>query len=147
LVFADNMNPKKIKRKNRKEGIAALLVVVVVSAVVLTMAFGAAMTGIGELDMGFTVSKGMTAFAFADGCMEEALRRLRIDKSWPSALLSVDGGSCIMFNVDNADINPPNDRRTILVVGSDGTYFSFIEAVVDVLDIGNVVTIQTWKEI
>ena len=80
-----------------RSGFAALLAIVVIGAAALIMAYNSSLLGLGELESGYTAQQGSEAFSLAEGCMEEALRRLRIDPSGFSsmALLSfTGGGSC-----------------------------------------------------
>jgi len=75
-----------------KAGIAALFTVIVIGSAGLLMAYGAVMLGIGELELGYTASRGAEAFALADGCVDEALERLRVNESYSGGILTLPNG-------------------------------------------------------
>lgn len=60
------------------------------------MAYNSSLLGLGELESGYTSQQGARAFAIADGCMEEALRRLRIAPLLSGSITPpvAGGGSC-----------------------------------------------------
>lgn len=128
---------------NKQAGVAALLLVVIISSAALLMAYSAALLGLGELDMGYTFQKGSEALAVADGCLEETLRRIRLDNSYglgaEDIALSVINGSCII-NVD--DIS--GGRRMVNIKSAIGDYYKKIEA--EILLSVNAVEIDGWRE-
>ncbi len=81
-----------------RSGFAALLAIVVIGAAALIMAYNSSLLGLGELESGYTSQQGSEAFSLAEGCMDEALRRLRINPLLPlPATLTPPvsgGGSC-----------------------------------------------------
>lgn len=133
----------KTLRNNR--GIAALLIVVILSASSLLMAFTAALIGLGELDMGYTLGQGSSAFSVADGCTEETLRRIRLDNNYGIGAgtmnLSILGDTC-EINVTGAGAG-----RTINVLSATGNNFSKnIETDITISAL-NVITVTSWKEL
>lgn len=92
------MFSKKLRTYNLtpKAGFAALLAIVIIGAAALIMAYNSSLLGLGELESGYTSQQGAEAFAIADGCLEEALRRLRITPTLSGTITpSVSGGgSC-----------------------------------------------------
>jgi len=125
---------KTLKHKNKERGVAALLTIVIVAAATLIMAYTASLLGLGELDLGYTSQKGAEAMSVADGCMEEALRRIRLDTGYSGGSLSLGGGSCIIERSGN----------TITVTGTVDEYNKKIEAEISLN--GNVITINSWEE-
>ena len=135
---------KRSARGSAPGGFAALLTIVIIGAAALLMARNASLLGLGELDLGYTSQKGEEAFSVADGCMEEALRRLRINTTYPGGTLSVSNGSC---TITVAGIDP---NRTVTVTGTvagtNTTYNKKIEVTLTISS-GNVLTILTWQEL
>ena len=128
---------KKSIKKNQS-GIAALLTVVIVAAATLIMAYSASLLGLGELELGYTSQKGAEALSAADSCVEEALRRLRLDSNYSGGTLNVGNGSCIM------NITANGNDRTIAAESTIGEYHKKIEAQIALS--GNVITINSWEE-
>jgi len=128
---------KILKLDNR--GVAALLVIIIISASALIMAFSASMLGIGELNMGFTSQKSGETYALADGCTEEALFRLRSDYNWTGQTLSFPDKSCIISVTANGG------SRVILVESIFGDYRKKVQTTVS--QSGNNLIINSWQEI
>lgn len=143
---------------NPRSGFAALLAIVVIGAAALIMAYNASLLGLGELESGYTSQRGAEAFAIADGCMEEALRRLRINPSLslPTTLnLSFSGGeSCTAVISDPAPPGPPTDivstgcTVAMPCTGQDA-YAKKVhtEVTIDITNEQNAITIGKWEEI
>lgn len=130
-----------LKKKNRQSGLVALLAIIIISAASLIMVLNASSLGLGELDLGYTASEGGTAFYVADGCMEEALERIRKDTSYGlsgTISLTVSNGSCTI------DISDSGDDRTVTVLGTSSDFNKKIE--VGLTLAGNVITINNWEE-
>ena len=129
--------------KSNESGVAALLTIIIVAAATLIMAYSASLLGLGEIDLGYTSQKGAEAFSVADGCMEETLRRIRLDTSYGTGIgtinLSVSNGSCIINVVDLE-----GDRRRITITGTSGDCNRKIE--VELILSDNVITIDSWTE-
>ncbi|MBU0661178.1 hypothetical protein KKG22_03285 [Patescibacteria group bacterium] len=108
-------------------GFAALLLVVVVGAAALIMAFSASFLGINDLEMGYTMQQGRESLAFAEGCVHEGLEQLRQDSNYNGSTLNDGVNSCIIEVVDNGGglqtvtVNADIDDHfyTTLVVGVD----------------------------
>ena len=124
---------------NNKAGIAALFTVIVIGSAALLMAYGAVMLGIGELEVGYTSSRGGEAFALADGCIDEALERLRVNGSYSGGILTLPNGKCDIL------VTPSGIQRTITVTSTiNNTYYKKLQAVVTV---GSAITIDSWLEL
>jgi hypothetical protein len=130
------------KTKSFEQGLVAFLTIIIVSAAALIMALNASFLGLGELDLGYTASEGGTAFYIADGCMEEALERIRKDTAYGVGAgtinLTVSNGSCTIVVADSGS------TRTVTVVGTKGNFNKKIE--IDLTLTGNVITIDGWEE-
>ncbi len=128
---------------NNQKGIAAFLVIVMISAVALIMAYSAAILGLGEIEMGFDSQQGGQAFALADGCIEEAMRRLRLDTDYTGSSLSFGANSCII------SVTGAGSNRTIYTTSTVGEYYKKIEAQVSFTDsptTGVVLSLDSWEE-
>lgn len=126
------------KIKNNKSGATALLTVLIIGAATLIMAVSASFLSMGELDLGYTAQKGGETFALTDGCMEDALRHLRIDNGYIGGTLNFGAKSCII------NITANGLDKTVNVVGTFGNYNKEIE--VDLTLSGNVIAINSWIE-
>lgn len=110
-----------------------------VGAAALLMAIGAARLGLGELEMGYIAQKADETLYLADGCAEEALRRLRIDANYSGGALNLGAGSCIINIVANG-----NDRA-ITVTSTVGEYNKKVQ--VSAALNGTTITVNTWGEV
>ena len=137
-------NGVKIKIIKTQKGVAALFAIVIIAAGTLLMAYTASLLGLGELDLGYTFQKGAEAFSVADGCVEESLRRIRLDTSYGigegDISLSVSNGSCIINVVDLG-----GNQRRISVAGISSNYNKRIQAEISL--IGNIININSWEEL
>ena len=130
----------KILNLKSQTGVAALLTIVIVGAATLIMAFSASILGLGELEMGYTSQQGAEAFAIADGCMEEALHRLRLDASYSGDSLNLGDGSCTI-TVETSG----NNSTTTVTANINEEYYKKIQTAVMVSS--GVVTINSWEEL
>ncbi len=130
-----------VKRTN---GVAALVVVVVIGAAALLMGLTSAALGLGELESGYTAQKSSEAFGIADGCLEETYRHIRLDTGYGVGAgtinLTVDNGSCTIVVTDLG-----SGQRRIVATGSTGDYHKKIQAEITLS--GNVITINSWQEL
>lgn len=126
----------RIYKDNR--GIAAMITIVVVGVAALIMAYSASFLGLGELDMGYTAQKGTQSFVLADGCIEEALYRLKLDNTYTGDTLSIDENSCIIT------VSGAGSNRTVSATATVGDFTRDISA--DVTITGGVVTIDSWND-
>jgi hypothetical protein len=129
-----------MKYKPNNQGAAAILTAVIVGAAALIIAFSASILGLGELDLGYTSGQGGEAFAIADGCMEEALRQIRLDTSYAGtgSALSLGDGTCII------GVTSSGSTRQVSVTSTLGSYHSVLE--VGLTLSGNVITVDSWEE-
>ena len=132
------------RTKNIESGIAALLTIVIVAAASLIIAISASLLGLGELDLGYTSQRGAEAFSVADGCMEETLRRMRLDVNYGIGVgvinLAVLNGSCTIEVVDLG-----SNQRRITITGTSGTFNKKIESEITI-SLGNVLSVDSWTE-
>ena len=126
----------------KKRGVAMIIVLVALSAAAFIMAYGAIFLGIGELDLGYTSSGGGEALSLTDGCLEEAIGRLRVDSAYTGSTLTLTRGSCTI------NISVAGSNRTIDILGTVGSlYNKKIQAMVTLPpDRSSVITINSWQE-
>ena len=133
----------KIETINKQKGGAILLIVVIIAVATLIMAYSSSILGLGELDLGYTSQKGSEAFSIADGCIEETLRRIRLNTNYGIGAgtinLSVDSGSCAIDVVDLGE-----NQRRITVSGTISDYTKKIET--ELILNGNIITVTSWME-
>lgn len=132
------MNKKVNNFYTNEKGVAALLTIIIVAATTLIISCSVAFMGIGELDRGYTYQRGAEAFAVADGCMEEALRRIKLDISYNGGSLALGDGTCIIEVVANGA------EHTITTTGAVDEYNKKIETKITLA--GNIITINSWRE-
>jgi len=127
-----------VKFKKDNHGMAALFIVLVISAAALLVAWSATVLGIGEVNMGYTVQKGQQSLFFANGCVEESLRQLQLNANWSGGALNLSEGSCIISVIPNG-----NNRSISVSALSDNFNKKFqISATVS----SSVVTVSSWQE-
>ena len=115
-----------------------LLTVLTTGAVALTVSIHLALSGIGELDMGFAGTRSRKAFALAEGCLEEALLSLARDTSYAGGSHRFSEGSCaIAVQGDGA-------QRAIVARGTVDRWVRKVEAQVDISTPR--VTLLDWRE-
>ena len=128
----------------KKDGFGALLAVVIIGAVTLILALSAALLGLSELDLGFISQKGAEAFSVADGCMEETLRRIRLDSTFGVGAgtinLTVTNGSC---TINVTDLG--GGQRRVDITGTVDIYNKRIQ--VELTITGVVIFIDSWEEL
>jgi hypothetical protein len=127
-----------MKYKIPEDGVAALLTIVIVGAASLIMAYSASILALGDLELGYDAQKGSQAFSLADGCVEEAMRRLRLDDTYSGSSLSIGSNSCII-GISSSGLN-----RTIVVTSTVDIYHKKLEAQVSIS--GSDVTLNSWEE-
>jgi hypothetical protein len=124
-------------------GAVALFLVLVITAGALVLASNAAWLSLGEIESGYTSYKGQEALSAADGCVEEALQRLRYDNSYGvgagTLSFTLPTGSCTLVIT-----NSGGSMRRIIATGTIGNYNRKLQ--VDVTASGTTVAITNWQE-
>jgi len=132
-------------KNSSPSGFSALLTVLIIGVAALAMAYSSSMLGLGELDLGYTAQKGGEAFSAADGCLEEAMRRLRLNTGYTGGNLPIGANSCTI-TVNGLGGN----QYEVIVLGESSGYYKKIRATVAVTPEPpsnlNVVTINSWEE-
>jgi hypothetical protein len=121
-----------------QKGVAALLTIVIIAAATLIMAFNSSLLGLGDLELGYTLQKGGEATSIADACIEETMRRLRLESDYSGGTLNIGENSCII-NVESSGNN-----RTITTTSTVDIYHKKIKVTATLSDSNT--TINTWQE-
>ncbi len=79
-----------------KTGFIALILVLVLGAAALGLALSSSGLGLGELDTAVLSARGGEVLAAAEGCLEDALERLRLNPSYSGSNLTLGEASCII---------------------------------------------------
>lgn len=84
------------KKSNTKfsSGYIAISIVLILTAITLGIMITVAQLGIGEGQVAWTLSKGEAALDFSEGCMEDALLKLRSDGSYSGGTITRPEGTC-----------------------------------------------------
>ena len=133
-------NFKKIKKiaLSPKPGIAMLMLVIIIGAAALVMAYTASFISLGDISMGYDAHRGAEAFSTADGCMEESLLRLRKDSTYTGGTLSFASSSCII------GVSGGGASRTIIATSTSDNYNSVLNGVIGINS--NIITVTSWQE-
>lgn len=112
--------------KNKHSGISVLVSIIVISAVSLFIALSAAGIGLDETQNSLRRSKFLAAFLATDGCMEQAMLKLRNDISYAGETIISGENSCAIT------VSGSGTSRTIIILTTQGTLYSRkFEAVFD----------------
>lgn len=88
-----------MKKNNHQLGFMALLTVLIIASVLLIWSRAAVLSGLNQLGLAVVADRGAMARTLAEGCLEEALFRLRLDGTYgttPVPPLTLPTGSCII---------------------------------------------------
>ena len=129
------------KIKKQKKGMAAILTVIIISAATLIMAYSASILGIGDLELSYVSDKANEALILADGCVEEAFRRVLID----NAYLVTDQNLTIGSNYCIINVSGNSSSKIIIVSGFVDEYSKKIQAEIDIS--ANIITVNSWLEV
>ena len=95
-------------------GFVLMIVVIVIAAVFVSLAAGASIRTLTQLDVGVTVADGGAMTAAGDGCVEEALLQLRRDTAYTGGSVIVGDASCAIL------VAGSGASRTITATGTVG---------------------------
>lgn len=142
LLLQENKMNKLIKNK---KGIAALIVVLIITASALIMAYNASWLGLGEIDLSYSSQKGGEALSLSEACVEEALLRMKNDSNFGlgegNITLSIGTNSCII------NISSNLNERVILATGIVEQFSKKVEASVNITSPNNELSLNYWREI
>lgn len=121
-----------------KPGFIALTTVLTISVVVLALTISMAYLTIGQGQSGLALSKGEDQLNFVEGCMEDALLKIRINDSYAGGAITRPEGTC------NISVSQVGITYTVTVTG---TTFLYKRTVQTVVTRGVTLNIVSWKEL
>lgn len=110
--------------------------VLIVSAVVVAIAMSTTLIGIGEGKTGLLHWNGSNGLYLAEGCMEDALLRLRANSTYVGGIITRPEGSCTATVTGGP-------TYTVAVTATNATATRRIQVVATRTD---KITISSWKE-
>ena len=121
-----------------QKGFIALTSVLVISVVVLSITLTIVYLSIGQGQSSLALSKGEDQLAFAEGCMEDALLKVRANSSYAGGSITRPEGTCAIT------VSQVGNVYTITSAGITTAYKRTIQAVATR---GSSIVITSWKEI
>lgn len=122
-------------------GVSLLLIVLIIGSACLALAVSSVWLGVGERELSQVWAGAGSAKRVAEGCMENALERLRIEPNYSGETLSGSGESCI---ISISKTGTPLTDANIAVLGIFGDYSKKIGATIKV--VGEDFNIISWQE-
>ena len=120
-----------------KRGLSLLLIVVIVGSAALVMILSSSLIGLSEASESYAYDQYRTAQLQADGCVDEALRQLRLDDAYIGDSLSFGSGSCII------SVSSVTSTKTILVTSTVGVHHANAYVVASV--VSSSISILGWE--
>ncbi len=115
----------KIFKVKNKPGVVALLLVVIIGAAALVMAYASSFLGVGDLTMAYNSHQGTEIFSLADGCAETALENFRMDPvNYTGQTLNFSSGSCTIT------VSGSGANRALSASATRGDYTAVIDVAV-----------------
>ena len=128
-----------MKIKNSHSGISILVSIIVISAVALFIALGAASIGLDETQNALRRSKFLETLLAADSCIEQASAKLRTDVSYAGGTIASGNTSCAVT------VAGSGTARTVTVLATQGTAYS--RKLDAVFDWTNGYKITNWRDV
>lgn len=94
----------------QQPGFVALSTVLIISAVTLVVASTVGYLSIGEIQSAFALYKGEENLQFVEGCVEDAMLKIRSNSSYSETSFTMNGATC---NITYNDSGPVNWDLTI----------------------------------
>lgn len=123
-----------------KRGAAALVAIIIITALVVLISVSYAFIAIGNLEVGFAKQKSGDVVLTAESCVEEAMLRLSSDNTYSGGSLTVGDVACTMTVTGT-----PCGSCTIDVAATSSGFTRNIQAGVTVS--GSSVDITSWEEV
>lgn len=122
------------------QGMALLVVVVVIGALALIVVKSALFLGIDEIDGAHASARGSVALSIAQGCLDEGMLQLARNQAYVGSSLSTDQGSCVIIVTGTGAT-----RRIVSYASTIDSYYKKIASDVAIAADGTL-TRLTWQE-
>ncbi len=133
-----------MKNHTNQEGVAALITIIVIFALILTTGLAVAKFSINELALDQDASDSHRALQVAESCSEEATFRLKLDSSYTGDTISMTDGDCTVA------VSGSGSTRTLTISASVDSLTRELSVDVDLdQNVGTTsdrTTITTWSE-
>ncbi len=130
----------EVTNMNNK-GYIALSMVLIITAVVISIATTVSLLSIGEAQSGLALSKGEDALLFSEGCMEDALSKTRSNVNYTSGTITRPEGSCTIT------VSKVSGTWTVTATVVTGPYKRTIQTIFTSSGYGPVLSAGGWSEI
>lgn len=121
-----------------KKGFIALTSVLVISVVILSVTLTVVYLAVGQGQSSLALTKGEDQLNFVEGCMEDALLKIRANASYVGGTISRPEGTC------NITVSQIGNVYTVISTGSTTIFKRTIQVNATR---GGTVVINSWKEI
>ena len=138
-MFQKNRHSKQASDSYSKSGYVAISIVLILSVISIAVAVTVAQLGIGEGQTSLSHSKGEETLHFVEGCLEDALLKLRASASYAGGTISRPEGSCTIT------VSSVATTYTVTATTTATTYRRSVQAVV--VRGSSAVTLSSWKEL
>lgn len=127
-----------IFHSERERGYIALITVIILSAVTIAIATTVSLLAIGEAQSSLSLSRGEDTLAFVEGCMEDALLKVRASDSYAGGSITRPEGTCTIT------ASKVGSTWTVTATTTATTYKRTIQAIATK---SASLTIGSWKEL
>ena len=124
---------------NQKKGFIAISTVLIVSAVVLAVAFSVTMRSIGNAKSSLALTKGEDALGLAEGCAEDGLLKSKANASYNGGAITRPEGTC------QITISKSGTTWTMTAAVTSPAYRRSVKVIFVRTD--TQITLSSWKEI
>lgn len=124
----------------KQQGFIAISTVMILLVVTLAIATSVTLLAIGEMQSAFAVTQGEDTLQFVEGCMEDALLKIRNDVNYAGGTITRPEGSCLITIVSVV-----GNIWTIRATNQSLAYKRTIEVICDRGSAG--ITLTSWLEI
>ena len=124
--------------KKIKNGFIALTSILVISVVILSITLTVVYLSVGQGQSSLAITKGEDQLNFVEGCMEDALLKIRANASYAGGTITRPEGSCSIT---------VSQVGNIYTVNSTGSVLNYKRTVQVNATRSSTIVINSWKEI
>lgn len=122
----------------RQTGFIALTTVLIISAVALAITVTVVFLSIGQGQSAFSLTNGESSLSFVEGCMEDALLKIRASANYSSGTITRPEGTCTVT------VSKVGNVYTVTTTQTGLAYQRKVQVVVTR---GSSLILSSWKEI